>query len=664
MEKLTMTNLCAEERPINFDQMVGQRELVENIRSQAKKDKFFQCYILEGQFGSGKTTMARIIARAINCEHRDENGNPCGECPSCKAMSHGSLDVIELDAASNTGVDSIRALKESVGYLPSELSKKVYIIDEVHKLSDGAFNALLKVLEEPPTHVVFILCTTEMKKIPATIRSRAACYHYQRIAVTDIAEHLKNLSEKYGFSYTEEGLMLIARNASGSMRNALKLLEQASQEEEGITENAVASMLGLVSPVELFALLKVLAKRETAAAIQKSQEQLKKGRDVVALVRDLMEISSDCVLASVADISAINNTEQYVALVRETISDFSEDTFCSITEGLMDINQDLRKGAEDTTLICGIIKMSHSDNAKMERLEQRVMELENRLSQGNFSTIQQTIPNTVQVVEPVTASTKLEAEDVPTPIKEESVHSEVPFMELPEEPDEDDISMDGFVPVIADENIPFISFAEAEDIATVAETSPCVSDMESTVEEDVQTQAVDKSAEPTPIQELEPVKAPTMDAFSLFNMFGFGKSSEKTEKKTEEVKQETTMEKAESVSEEARVIEEVSEEPRQTDSVIKELPFAPQGPFNESDKMELPAEISASIEGDTDEFLDDLADGDLVAENLFGLCMQRQETEHGTQFITDDSVFLRMANVYHDRTGGFPFGVKMAAGQK
>ena len=251
-------NICNAERPMNFDQMVGQKTVVDNLRQQAIRKEFFQCYILEGQFGSGKTTMARIISRAINCEHPDEHGNPCGCCESCKAVSSGSSDIVELDAASNTGVDSIRAIKESVDFLPSQLKKKVYIIDEVQKLSSSAFDALLKVLEEPPEHVVFIMCTTESKKIPVTVRSRAACYQFGQISEAEIAGRLIEIAVKYGFSYEENGISLIAKNSCGSMRNAIKLLEQSGTTGYGVTEENVTKMLGLTSPDALFAVMETI----------------------------------------------------------------------------------------------------------------------------------------------------------------------------------------------------------------------------------------------------------------------------------------------------------------------------------------------------------------------------------------------------------------------
>ena len=195
---MKVNNLALTERPMKFDDVIGQGVIVKNLAAQSKTNKFFQSYLMYGHYGCGKTTTARILAAAINCHHKDENGNPCGTCEHCQAVRRGCADMVEIDGASNTGIDNIRQLKEQVEYLPTVLDKKVYIIDEVHKLSDAAFNALLKVLEEPPAHVVFILATTDMDKIPATVLSRLAKYEFKRISTDTLVEHFKTVAEKNG----------------------------------------------------------------------------------------------------------------------------------------------------------------------------------------------------------------------------------------------------------------------------------------------------------------------------------------------------------------------------------------------------------------------------------------------------------------------------------
>lgn len=373
-------NICNVERPMNFDQMVGQKTVVENLRQQAIRKEFFQCYILEGQFGSGKTTMARIISRAINCEHPDEHGNPCGCCESCKAVSSGSSDIVELDAASNTGVDSIRAIKESVDFLPSQLKKKVYIIDEVQKLSGSAFDALLKVLEEPPEHVVFIMCTTELKKIPATVRSRAACYQFGQISEAEIAGRLIEIAVKYGFSYEENGIFLIAKNSCGSMRNAIKLLEQSGTTGYGVTEENVTKMLGLTSPDALFAVMETIVGNDMPEMVKRIRTLLNEGANPVSMVGDMLSVLADGIVCSTSE-KFDRGTEHYRSLLKALCMITDLTTLGVLAKGLKEVYSDLQYTPDEATLICGLIAMMSKPESKERYLEQRITDLEQRVEE-------------------------------------------------------------------------------------------------------------------------------------------------------------------------------------------------------------------------------------------------------------------------------------------
>lgn len=373
-------NICNAERPMNFDQMVGQKTVVENLRQQAIRKEFFQCYILEGQFGSGKTTMARIISRAINCEHPDEHGNPCGCCESCKAVSSGSSDIVELDAASNTGVDSIRAIKESVDFLPSQLKKKVYIIDEVQKLSGSAFDALLKVLEEPPEHVVFIMCTTELKKIPATVRSRAACYQFGQISEAEIAGRLIEIAVKYGFSYEENGIFLIAKNSCGSMRNAIKLLEQSGTTGYGVTEENVTKMLGLTSPDALFAVMETIVGNDMPEMVKRIRTLLNEGANPVSMVGDMLSVLADGIVCSTSE-KFDRGTEHYRSLLKALCMITDLTTLGVLAKGLKEVYSDLQYTPDEATLICGLIAMMSKPESKERYLEQKITDLERRVEE-------------------------------------------------------------------------------------------------------------------------------------------------------------------------------------------------------------------------------------------------------------------------------------------
>lgn len=373
-------NICNAERPMNFDQMVGQKTVVENLRQQAIRKEFFQCYILEGQFGSGKTTMARIISRAINCEHPDEHGNPCGCCESCKAVSSGSSDIVELDAASNTGVDSIRAIKESVDFLPSQLKKKVYIIDEVQKLSSSAFDALLKVLEEPPEHVVFIMCTTESKKIPVTVRSRAACYQFGQISEAEIAGRLIEIAVKYGFSYEENGISIIAKNSCGSMRNAIKLLEQSGTTGYGVTEENVTKMLGLTSPDALFAVMETIVGNDIPEMVKRIRKLLDEGANPASMVGDMLSVLADGIVCSTSE-KFDRGTEHYRSLLKALCMITDLTTLGVLAKGLKEVYSDLQYTPDEATLICGLIAMMSKPENKERYLEQKITDLERRVEE-------------------------------------------------------------------------------------------------------------------------------------------------------------------------------------------------------------------------------------------------------------------------------------------
>lgn len=237
--------LYVDERPQTFDEVKEQEFIIKNLQSQAKKGVFFNSIILCGKYGTGKTTVARIIARAANCGNRDENGNPCMECASCRSiLDRSGTDVIEIDGASNNGVDAARRLMKEINYIP--MSKyRVIIIDECHRISSSAWDALLKTLEEPPKHVLFILCTTDETALPETIRSRAPIYRFESISAGMLCRHAKEIAKKHGIKISDNALNLLASYADGSMRNVLSLLEQMSMQSRDITESDVEMLLGI-----------------------------------------------------------------------------------------------------------------------------------------------------------------------------------------------------------------------------------------------------------------------------------------------------------------------------------------------------------------------------------------------------------------------------------
>ena len=286
-------------RPQTFDEVVGQKHITETLKNQVKSGRLSHAYIFIGTRGTGKTTCARILAKAVNCEH-PVDGNPCGVCPACRGIADGSvLDVVELDAASNNGVDNVRALREEAVFSPAAVKKRVYIIDEVHMLSASAFNALLKILEEPPEHLMFILATTELQKVPATILSRCQRHSFRRIDTPQIAEYLEYIARQEQFSLTHDAAELIARLADGGVRDALSLLDQCSAFET-IDAPAVYSAMGLAGNKRITDMLDHILRHDAPAALEEFSALWMDGKDPATFLRELGTLLRDVLISVVA----------------------------------------------------------------------------------------------------------------------------------------------------------------------------------------------------------------------------------------------------------------------------------------------------------------------------------------------------------------------------
>ncbi len=275
-------------RPNSFSDVYGQPHVTRTLINQLQSGRVSHAYLFTGSRGTGKTTCAKILSKAVNCLN-PQNGNPCNECEICKGIDNGSiLDVIEIDAASNNGVDNIRDLREEANFTPVNAKYRVYIIDEVHMLSIGAFNALLKTLEEPPSHVIFILATTEIHKLPATILSRCQRFDFKRIAPEDITARLIYVSEKENVSLSENAASLIARIADGGMRDALSLLDRCFTMSSNIDENIVSSAAGIAGTVHLFSFSEYIAKSNYTAALELVSRLHNDSCDIDVLCSELM----------------------------------------------------------------------------------------------------------------------------------------------------------------------------------------------------------------------------------------------------------------------------------------------------------------------------------------------------------------------------------------
>ena len=276
-------------RPQVFADVVGQPQVTDTLRNELQSSRLAHAYLFTGSRGTGKTTCSKILAKAVNCLS-PVNGDPCGKCECCVGIDNGSImDVSEIDAASNNGVDDIRMLREEADFTPASAKYRVYIIDEVHMLSIGAFNALLKTLEEPPEHVIFILATTEVHKLPATILSRCQRFDFHRIAPEDIADRLMLVCEKEGVSVDRAAALLIAGIADGAMRDALSLLDQCMSRQEAITEELVRQTAGLADKSSLFGLTDSIIRKDPAAAVTLIGELHGNAKDMARLCEELLE---------------------------------------------------------------------------------------------------------------------------------------------------------------------------------------------------------------------------------------------------------------------------------------------------------------------------------------------------------------------------------------
>lgn len=290
------TALYRKFRPTKFDEIVGQEHIVKTLKNALINDRVGHAYLFNGGRGTGKTTAAKILARAVNCLN-PKDGEPCNECAVCKAALDGSLtDIVEMDAASNNSVEDVRAIRDEVNFLPTVAKYRVYIIDEVHMLSTGAFNALLKTLEEPPAHVKFILATTEPQKLPATILSRCQRFDFKKISNDNIEKRLNFVCEQSKIEITKEAKSLIATLAEGAMRDSLSILERCMQEQREITEDLVKELVGIPKTESVNKLTKGILEKDTDTALQAINEVIAEGKDISNFLWEIIKYIKDILI--------------------------------------------------------------------------------------------------------------------------------------------------------------------------------------------------------------------------------------------------------------------------------------------------------------------------------------------------------------------------------
>ena len=371
-------------RPRTFSEVVGQKHISIPLQRAIEQDRLAHAYLFSGPRGTGKTSMAKILAKAVNCEHLEE-GNPCNNCEICREINAGaSLDVYEIDAASNRGIEEIRALKESVRTLPAACRKKVYIIDEVHMLTKEAFNALLKTLEEPPSHVLFILATTEPEKIPLTILSRCQRYEFHRISVEDIKQHLLYIAKESGMPLTEDAADLIAVRADGGLRDALSLLDQCSSATEAATLDAaeVYDLLGLTGKDQIIALSHHIFHGESSETLTLFYRILQSGKEPAAILRDLLEHFRNLMICRIEpnapELSAYGKN---ISLLRKDAAKIQEAYLDSLFDYLhQSLTETRRSSSPRMSAEMGLLHLCRlKGSAAVDSLAERVSQLEKEI---------------------------------------------------------------------------------------------------------------------------------------------------------------------------------------------------------------------------------------------------------------------------------------------
>ena len=385
---MSYTALYRKFRPNTFEDVKGQEHIVTTLKNQIQAERIGHAFLFCGTRGTGKTTVAKILARAVNCEH-PVDGSPCNECETCKAILAGtSMNVIEIDAASNNGVDNIREIREEVAYRPTQGKYKVYIIDEVHMLSTGAFNALLKTLEEPPSYVIFILATTEAHKIPVTILSRCQRYDFHRISIDTIAKRLRELMDKEGVQAEEKALRYVAKAGDGSMRDALSLLDQciAFYLGQELTYDKVLEILGTVDTEVFSKLLRQVLAGNVTGCIHMLEELIAGGKELTQFVadftwymRNLLLVKTSADAEDVLDVSSEN-----LKVLKEESQMVDADTLMRYIRVLSELSNKLRYAAQKRVMVeIGLIKLCKpAMETNLDSVLDRIRILEEKMEQG------------------------------------------------------------------------------------------------------------------------------------------------------------------------------------------------------------------------------------------------------------------------------------------
>ena len=378
------TALYRKFRPSNFSEMVGQEHITRTLKNQIMANRVGHAYLFNGGRGTGKTSSAKILARAINCLN-PRDGEPCNECEICKAALSNSLtDIVEMDAASNNSVEDIRSIREEVNFLPTKAKYRVYIIDEVHMLSTGAFNALLKTLEEPPEHVKFILATTEPQKLPATILSRCQRFDFKRISNEDIIKRLKIVCEESGIEVTDGAFNIIATLSEGAMRDALSILERCVQDGNNkIDEDKIKDLVGIPKITFINQITQSIIKYDVEGALKSTDDILNEGKDIITLLWEIIKYVKD-ILVYKASQKVDLYSEDEIKQIKEIAENTTKERLIDLVYKLSELENSIKWSTQKTIMFqAGIINLCNEQADKNQVLEERVEKIEKYLKSGN-----------------------------------------------------------------------------------------------------------------------------------------------------------------------------------------------------------------------------------------------------------------------------------------
>lgn len=384
-------------RPKTFDEVKGQDAVITTLKNQVISGRIGHAYLFCGTRGTGKTSVAKILARAVNCPEAQTNGgNPCNECETCKAiLSEASMNVVEIDAASNNGVDNIRDIREQVQYPPTQGRYKVFIIDEVHMLSTGAFNALLKTLEEPPAYVIFILATTEVHKIPVTVLSRCQRYDFKRIPAATIVNRLKELTDAEGINIEQRAIEYIAKTADGAMRDALSLLDEcvAFHPDEDISYDQVLTILGAADTATFAELFRAVVSADTLSALKTVEQAVNEGKELSQFATDFLWFMRNLLVIRTAEDASgiIDASKENLEEMKSCAASATKESLMRFIRQIAELINKMRYSSQKRVLLeLALIRlMTPQAEEDTEGILARLSNLEERMASGNF--VQQTV---------------------------------------------------------------------------------------------------------------------------------------------------------------------------------------------------------------------------------------------------------------------------------